>query len=57
MLDAADAGSTLRIKWPLGGLADLEDQGAVNDRDPVDRRPGHQRGGQRGGRQPVQQVG
>jgi hypothetical protein len=43
----ADPSSALRISWPLSGLADLEDQGGVIDRDPVDGRPGHQPVGQR----------
>ena len=45
------------VGGPLGGLADLEDQGGVVDRDPVDRRPGDQPGGHRGGRQVLQQAG
>ncbi len=48
-----DAGLTPGVGRPLGGLADLEDQGGVIDRDPVDRRPDHQLDGQRGGRQPA----
>ena len=53
----ADAGLALGVGGPLGGLADLEDQGGVIDRDPVDRRPDHQLGGHRGGRQMLQQPG
>ena len=55
--DPGDASLTPGVGRPLGGLADLEDQGGVIDRDPVDRRPDHQLDGQRGGRQPVQQPG
>ena len=57
LLDPIDAGLALGVGGPLGGLADLEDQGGVIDRDPVDRRPGYQLGGHRGGRQMLQQPG
>ena len=42
LLDTADTGLALRVGRPLDGLTDLEDQGGVIDRDPVDRRPDHQ---------------
>ena len=57
LLDTADTGLALGVGRPLGGLTDLEDQGGVIDRDPVDRRPDHQLGGHRRGRQPLQQPG
>ena len=57
LLDTADTGGTLGGSWPLGWLADLEGQGCAVHRDPVDRRPDHELGGQRGCGQPVQQAG
>ena len=46
----------LGISWPLGGLAGLEDQGGVIDRDPVDGRPVTSSAAS-GDAQPVQQAG